>query len=82
MPEIHIPQTLFSEIEKAIPLAASADDFVLQAIREKLSFEDHKREFFRLTDQNREAMKEKGLSEEGILTDFDTFRRKLNDSRG
>ena len=78
MPQIHIPETLFAEIEKAISPSASAEEFVVQAVREKLSFEDEKREFCRISDQNRLAMNEKGLSEAEILAEFESLRGKLD----
>lgn len=78
MPHVDIPESLFREIEKVLPGPTSADEFVAQAIREKLSFEEGKREFYRLSDQTRSALQEKGLTETEILTDFDAFRRTLN----
>lgn len=74
MPEIHIPDNVFQEIEKILPAAVSADEFVVQAVREKLSSEDRKQEFYRLSDRTRAAMVEKGLTESDILAEFDLFR--------
>ena len=37
MPQVNIPDTLFSEIEKAVRLPISPEDFVVAAVREKLS---------------------------------------------
>jgi len=78
MPQIHIPETLFAEIEKMLPPSASAAEFVVQAVREKLSVEDRKREFYRISDQNRAAMTEKGISAAEILADFESVRGKLD----
>jgi len=78
MPQIFIPETLFKEIEKALPQSASADDFVLQAVRDKLTFVEHKQEFLQLSESTRAAMRDKGLSEADILTDFECFRNNLN----
>jgi hypothetical protein len=78
MPHVDIPESLFREIEKVLPGRTSAKEFVAQAIREKLSFEEGRREFYRLSDQTRSALQEKGLTETEILTDCDAFRRTLN----
>ncbi|MGD0517794.1 MAG: hypothetical protein ABSA26_09695 [Thermoguttaceae bacterium] len=78
MPQVYIPDPLFKEIEKALPETSSPNDFVLQAVREKLTFVEHKEEFRRLSELTRAAMLEKNLSETDILTDFDCFRKKLN----
>jgi hypothetical protein len=42
---------------------------------EKLSWESRRSEFYRVSDAMRAAMVEKGLSEERVLADFDSFRR-------
>jgi hypothetical protein len=78
MPQVYIPDTLFKEIEKTLPKASSADEFVLQAVREKLTFAEHKQEFLRISDRAQAAMSEKGISETDVLADFDHFRKKLN----
>ena len=75
MPQVHIPQSLFEQIEKVVPTTTSPDDFVVQAVREKLSWEGRKGEFYRLSDQTRAAMAAKGLTEADILADFDASRR-------
>jgi hypothetical protein len=74
MPHIQIPDSLFMQIEQALPPSASPEEFVVQAVREKLSFEDQKKEFYRISDRNRAAMIESELSEDGILRDFDSGR--------
>ena len=76
MVQIHIPEALWAEIEKTIPPSGSAEEFVVQAVREKLSFEDRKREFYHRSDQNRSAMSEKGISEAEVLSDFESARSK------
>ncbi len=78
MPQVYIPDSLFKEIEKSLPKTTSADEFVLQAVREKLTFMERKDEFYRLSDRARLSMVEKGISETEILTEFDCFRDKLN----
>ncbi len=74
MREIHIPEALFDDIRSVLPAAASADDFIRQAIREKLSSEARKREFQKIAEETRAAMKEKGLTEADILADFESSR--------
>ena len=76
MPQIHISQALFEQIEKLLPEAMSLDDFVLEAVHEKLSSEDRKQEFYRLSDQTRAAMAERGVAEVDVLADFELTRDK------
>jgi hypothetical protein len=75
MPQVHIPELLFQQIKKVLPTAASADDFVVQAVRDKLSLENRRHEFYSISDATRAAMVEKGWSEERVLADFESFRR-------
>jgi hypothetical protein len=49
-----------------------------QAVHEELSIEEPKREFFRISDENRAAMARKRLSEEDILAEFTSACEKLN----
>ena len=74
MPQIHIPDNIFQEIEKVLPATVSADEFVVQAVREKLTLEDRKKEFYRLSDRTRAAMTEKGLTESDILAELESVR--------
>jgi hypothetical protein len=62
------------QVMQVIPPSSSAEDYVAQAVREKLSFDDQKRELFRISDRNHAAMIERGLSEDDILRDFDAVR--------
>ena len=78
MPQVYIPETLFKEIEKTLSEASSADNFVIQAVREKLTLLEHKQEFYRLSDRTQAAMRERGISETDVLTDFERFRNDLN----
>jgi len=80
MSNVHIPQSLFDEIERVVPAVTSLEDFVVQAVREKLSWEGRKGEFYRLTNATRAAMAAKGLSEAAILADFEAFRKASNGS--
>lgn len=75
---VDIPDRLASEIERLIPSPRSPEDFVLEAVREKLSWEDRRREFCRLSDETRAAMAAKGLTEADILRDFGDFRHRLS----
>lgn len=74
MPHVEIPQDLFQQIQLALPVSGSADQFVSQAVREKLASEQRREEFMKLVAKNREAMIERGLTEEEILADFDAWR--------
>jgi hypothetical protein len=75
---VNIPDTLAREIERVVPAPRSPEDFVLEAVREKLSWEDRKREFCRLSDETRAAMVARGLTEADILRDFEDFRHGLS----
>jgi hypothetical protein len=74
MPQVNIPDDLFREIEDGGPQSVSPEQFVLDAVREKLAWQDRKGEFFRLSDKTRRAMLEKGISEEQMLEDFECYR--------
>lgn len=74
MPHVEIPQDLFQQIQAALPVSGSPDQFVSQAVREKLAKEEQREEFMRLVAKNREAMVKQGLTEEDILADFDAWR--------
>jgi hypothetical protein len=77
---VEIPDALAAEIEKRLSTPGSTQDFVLEAVREKLSWEDRRREFHRLSDKSRATMAAKGLSETDILKDFEDFRHRLSGS--
>lgn len=75
MPQVNIPESLFHEVEKALPNAVSADQFVIMAIQEKLTLEDRKRDFYRLSAITSAAMHEKGLTESDMLAAFESSRQ-------
>jgi hypothetical protein len=78
MPQVNIPESLFREVEKVLPNAVSPDEFIATAVREKLTLEGQKSEFYRLSNQTRAAMTAKGLAESDILTEFESARRSCN----
>jgi len=79
MPQVYIPDTLFSEIEQVVRLPISPEEFVVAAVRDKLSWESRKQEFFRLSDETRVAMRKKGICETDILNDFAMVRQELRE---
>jgi hypothetical protein len=79
MPQVYIPEALFEQVKNVLPEAASADDFIVQAVRDRLLLESRKPEFYRVSDAMRAAMVEKGWSEERVLADFESFRRHQED---
>jgi hypothetical protein len=81
MAQVHIPDSLLQEIERISPPLHSADEFVVQAVREKLSLEERKGEFYRLSDENRAAIDAQGVTETAVLEDFEAFRNQLNERR-
>jgi hypothetical protein len=78
MPQVNIPDSLFREVEKVLPIAVSPDEFIVTAVREKLSIEGQKSEFYRLSNQTRAAMTAKSLEAADILTEFESTRRPCN----
>jgi hypothetical protein len=78
MLQVTIPEDLLREIEQALPPSASAEEFVIDAVRQRLSWQEKKQEFYRLSDQTRRAMAEKGVSEAQILGEFESFREKAS----
>ncbi len=76
MPQVEISQDLFQQVQQALPVSGSPDQFVSQAVREKLDKQQQREEFLRMVAKNREAMVEQGLTEEEILADFDAWRRR------
>jgi Arc/MetJ-type ribon-helix-helix transcriptional regulator len=75
MSNIQLPNTLVDQIAAAGVPVASVDEFVQQAVREKLHEEERRKEFHRLTAKIREAMLAKGLTEDELLADFKKQRR-------
>jgi hypothetical protein len=74
MPQVEIPQDLFQQIQAALPVSTSPDQFVSQAVQEKLDKQAQREEFLRLSEKNREAMIKQGLTEEQFLANFDSWR--------
>ena len=79
MPHIEISQDLFHEIQQVLPATGSADQFVSEAVREKLahqlSSQSRVAEFTQLSEISRRAMEDRGITEEDILADFDQQRQ-------
>lgn len=74
MSHIQLPDTLIQQIEAAGLTGGAVDEFVQQAVREKLAADERRKEFFRLSDRMRAAMIEQGLTEEQLLAEFDALR--------
>lgn len=77
---IHLPDSLVDEIAAAGVPTGAVDEFVQQAVREKLAVatltaKERRKRFFELSDIMRAAMLEQGLTEEQLLTEFDARRR-------
>ena len=77
MAQITIGDDLLTQIQRTLPASVSADRFVEEAVREKLAVEERRAEFYRLSEETRRRMEEKGISESEILGDFETFREGL-----
>jgi len=79
MPHVDIPQDLFQQIQQVLPASKSTDQFITQAVREKLASNERREEFLRLSDITRQAMLERGLTEEELLDDFEKQRRQVSE---
>ncbi len=77
MAEITLPDELLEQVERALPESVSADEYVADAVREKLGWQQRKAEFFRLSDGTRRLMEENGISETELLADFEAFRETV-----
>ncbi len=77
MIQIAIPEDLFESIKKVAPPSVSPETYVTEVLRKNVGLEEQKKEFYRLSDETLAAVKEKGLKEEEILKDFETFREEL-----
>jgi hypothetical protein len=82
MSQIHIPDVLVAQIEATGVTGGAVDEFVQQAVREKLDWEARRQEFRRITSRLRQAMQDQGLTEEDILADFESFRREMSTQNG
>lgn len=79
MLQIELPDSLRQEIEAAGVTGSAIDAFVQQAVFEKLAAarltaSERRERFFRLSDEMRDAMRERGLTEEQLLIEFDARR--------
>jgi hypothetical protein len=75
MPQVEIPLDLFQQIQAALPTSGgSPDQFVSQAVQEKLDKHEQREEFLRLSDITRHALAARGVTEDEILADFDAWR--------
>ena len=74
MSHVDLPESLLQQIQAAGLTGGAIDEFVQQAVREKLRAEERRKEFVRLSDQMREAMLEEGLTEEQLLAEFEALR--------
>lgn len=77
MAKISIADELLKQIERALPELASTEQFVADAVREKLVCQDRKAEFLRLSDETRRRMEAKGITESEIVADFEASRESL-----
>ncbi len=77
MAQISIADELLKQIESALPESVSSEQFVADAVREKLAWQQRKAEFVRLTDDTRQRMEAKGITESEILAEFESSRESL-----
>ena len=77
MAVITISDELLQRVEQYRPGNLSTAEFVADAVREKLAWQQRRAEFVRLSDETRRQMDNHGVSEVEILADFDAFRQSL-----
>jgi hypothetical protein len=77
MANVNIPDELVAKIKEVLPQSGSTQQFVVDAVREKLAWRQRREEFYRLSDATKQAMAERGLSERDVLDDFEAFRDRL-----
>ena len=77
MAVITISDELLQRVEQYRPGNLSTAEFVADAVREKLAWQQRRAEFVRLSDETRRQMDNQGVSEVEILADFDAFRQSL-----
>ena len=77
MAQISIADDLLEKVQHARPESVSAEQFVADAVREKLAWQDKKSEFLQLSDETRRMMDARGITEAEVLTDFEAFREGL-----
>jgi hypothetical protein len=74
MPHVELSSDLFQQIELSVPTGGTVNAFVREAVERKLADDRRRKEFVRFSDKMREAMHQKGLTEEQILAEFDSLR--------
>ena len=67
MAQITISDELLGRIDSVRSRSVSTEEFVADAVREKLAWQERKSEFCQLSDATRQMMDEKGISESQIL---------------
>ncbi len=77
MAVITISDELLQRVEQYRPGNLSTAEFVADAVREKLAWQQRRAEFVRLSDETRRQMDNQGVSEVEILADFEAFRQSL-----
>lgn len=78
MAQISIADDPYRQIAEAMPASSSPQQFVIDAVREKLRVQGEREELYCLTDRTRQAMAEASASDEEIASDFNACRRRLN----
>ena len=74
MAHIEIADELFRQIKKHVSDFRAAEQFVAEAVREKLDWQQRQAKFYELSDETRRRMVNRGISEAEILADFQASR--------
>ena len=74
MAVITISDELIQRVEQSWP-SLSTVEFVAEAVREKLAWQERRAEFFRLSDETRRQMDQQGIGEAEILSTSTPFAK-------
>ena len=78
---IKLPETLMPQIEQAAQYEGyqETEDYILHIIQEKLIELSNQMRIIEITDRVRDSMEQKGISEEDLQEEFNSYRNKLRD---
>ena len=74
MAHISVADDLLQQVQAVGSADVSDEQFVEDAVREKLEWQQRKAEFCQLSDETRQLMTSQGLTETELLTDFEASR--------
>ncbi len=78
---IKLPETLIPQIEQAAQYEGyhETESYILHIIQERLIELSNRMRIIEITDRVRDSLEKKGISEDDLQEEFDSFRNKLRD---